>query len=716
MSGAPFPIRPVALWAENFRGFASEHSLDLDRDLTVLIGSNGAGKSSMLVALEWCLFGAEATKKSDSGISERGDWMLAHIGARGEVCVTLELAVDAGRARLTRRCQAGAKARQDDDVQLELPGAEVLRGEEVRHWLAWNHLPDWKAWKRSFCQHQELSRARVTESTDRSKAIAGMLGLDEYRKVSDDLKKLKVKRLEQRAVDVLEQLRSEQDRAMERPGLELRDLEERLERHGVSVAQAGESDIEQRTTELITSAQRVATRLGIDCEEFPQSHEPTTGLHTWAEVWPGQVRRKLDALGAMRGELVGRVQALEAAALALEPARRAETDARNGLDRLVTEFGPADGLRAQREELAAKRSSLEAERQRLDAMGSLLRDAVEVVKSSATPDCCPVCDQDRNDLEQAIAQKLDQHGPDVLQAELTNLEARDSKLREQVEKIGNAEAAYEADRLQVRSLEEQLRGQLPTGAAEDATIDELQRGWQAEVGRLTEDCEAGEKHIPVHRRDAEILEILSKLRAARARANVAAGELTETPEFHELQGVIDAAAGFASDLEALGAMARQLEDDRSEERLAAVNESIDSYFSTITAASQRGRVRIQPKKTATKVSYQLVDEQAQLITGSMNQAAFNALSLAALFASAESRARQGLPQFLVLDDPGQNLDETHQAGLARAIVTCASFAPVLVGTIPGVLADELSKADAAAPKIFKLHRTDDGSDTLIREV
>ncbi len=99
MSGAPFPIHPVALLVENFRGLGGEHSLDLDRDLTVLVGKNGTGKSSLLVAVEWCLFGAEATTSSDSGIAERNDWALAHDGAAGDVRVTLELAVEGGRKR-----------------------------------------------------------------------------------------------------------------------------------------------------------------------------------------------------------------------------------------------------------------------------------------------------------------------------------------------------------------------------------------------------------------------------------------------------------------------------------------------------------------------------------------------------------------------------------------------------------------------------------------
>jgi hypothetical protein len=232
---------------------------------------------------------------------------------------------------------------------------------------------------------------------------------------------------------------------------------------------------------------------------------------------------------------------------------------------------------------------------------------------------------------------------------------------------------------------------------------------------LRERCDAGEQHIAQHKENLEILDLLAKLRDARARANATAGELAETVEFHALQRVIDEAAGLASDLEALGTMARTLEDERSEERIAAVNTSIDTYFSTITGGWERGRVRVLPKRTATKIAYQLVDAQGRAVTSLLNQAAFNALSLAALFASAESRARLGLPQFLVLDDPGQSLDEEHEAGLARAIAKFADIAPVLVATYPGALADALSKTDVGSAKTFLLARTDDGAGTTIRE-
>ena len=629
--------------------------------------------------------------------------------------VTLELEVQGGRARLTRRRAADASPRDEDEVQLELPGEEVLRGDEVRDWLAWNSLPDWKVWKRSFCQHQELSRARVTEETDRSTAIAGMLGLDDYRNVSDALKKLKVKKLELRAAEELAELHKEQQRALERPGLELRDLEGRLERHGVAAAQAGDAELARRTTAFLVSARGIATELGVDESAIPRDDGPAAALIAWAQTWRGEVRAKVDALSKECGELSKRVETLQASVEALKPARRAESDAKSAKDRLATELGSVEGLQTQRAQQAKQRAGLEDEGRRRDALGKLLRDALQVVKSGPAPCPCPVCDQDRSDLEGVIRGKLDAHEPEALQSQLEELQARDAKLREHIEQLENAGRAYEAARQQVRSLEEKVRGQLPAGTGEEAPIDELLRSWREEARKLRERCEAGERHVVQHHDELEILDLLIKLRDARARANATAGELAETVEFQALQRVIDEAAGLASDLEALGTMARKLEDERSDERIAAVNESIAGYFSTITGGWERGRVRVKPKRTATKITYQLVDEQERAITSLLNQAAFNALSLAALFASAESRAHLGLPQFLVLDDPGQSLDEEHQAGLARAIAKFAGIASVIVATFPGALAEALSKTDVGNSKIFHLARARAAAHTSIRE-
>ena len=712
MNGSSFPIRLLSLQAENFRGLAGAHSLALDSPLTLLIGSNGAGKSSFLGAIEWCLFGALTTKKSGSGIAERSEWALAHHDAAGDVSATLEFKLEGGTARLSRRRAVDSKARDEDELTLHLPDDELLRDQEVQDWLNWNHMPDWATWKRSFCQHQELSRERVTDSSARSDAIASMLGLEEFRQVNNDLKGLKIKRLEECATNELTALHNEQQRALERPAQELRELETRLDRAGLAVSQVGEAEYEKRKNACLDSARKLAAQLKLEAA-IPTSEASASEFTGWTRSWPTEIRRKLDSLDSERRALAKQVETLASSAEALEPARRSEADALRAQERLTAELGSLDQLARQRTELTQKRNDLEEQLRTQDAAGKLIRDALGVVKSSANPEHCPVCDQERSNLEQVIQSKLSAGSPDALRGEFESLEQRDSKLREQSEQLTLAQRTLESSRTHVRTLEDRVRGQLPVGTDASETVNDLLRTWRDEERAHAGACEAAEGHLAQQRDEVERLELLAKLHQARARANMTAGEISDAPEFQALQQVIDEAAGFASDLDALGAIARDLEDHQSQSQVTAVNASINTHYQTITGPESR-EVRIKVKKTAAKVAYQLVDDKGRVITSILNQAAFNALSLAALFASAECRAREGQPQFLILDDPGQSLDPEHQAGLARSVANCAKIAPVILGTYPGELANALAGADAQA-KTYRLARNQTGDNTLIRE-
>ncbi len=715
MRSSPFAIRPLALHIENFRGLGGVHELRFESSATLVLGKNGSGKSSLLNAIEWCLFGAEATNKSKSGIDERGEWVLAHFGAQGMVSVTLELEVEGGRARLTREREQGASSREAGRVRLELPGDELLEGAEVLEWLEWNDLPDWKTWKRSFCQHQEQSRARVTETADRSAAIAGMLGLEEFREVTSKLKALKADKLEKRAALELSVLADEQRRALERPSLELRELEAKLEQLGIPIPRAGGGDPKGLVERMLCGARALPPEFDLS-EQVPGDGVSRDDLQRWAQAWPSLVQVTLSSLHKQHGELLGRERALAAAHQSLEPARRSWADAESLLKRLLTELGTREELEARRRTLKQELADLRAKQRAEDARGQLLRDALEIIEASSGADQCPVCDQPVDDRWRRLRELVENRQSDAAQDRFGQLSAREAKLRQSEEQIAQAEQALESKESQLASLEQQLRTQLPPDADEGSEVAKLLESWRQRAKGLEANLLSTEAYLQEHRRSCEGLELLAKLSAARARANARAGEVSEAPEFHDLQEAIDQAAGLACDLEALGAMARALEDEQSSRQIARVNESIDGYFSLVTGQAQRGTVHVKVKKTAAKVTYQLVDGAGRTITSLLNQASFNALSLAALFASAEGRASEGRPQFLVLDDPGQSLDSEHQVGLARAIAKVAGRLPVIVATYPGALAEALAHEGLPGLRTYSLTRIDDNTGTLIEEV
>ena len=55
---------------EGFRGFTQKTSIEFENPVTLLHGGNHQGKSSVLNAIEWCLYGDECIGEK-SGIRER---------------------------------------------------------------------------------------------------------------------------------------------------------------------------------------------------------------------------------------------------------------------------------------------------------------------------------------------------------------------------------------------------------------------------------------------------------------------------------------------------------------------------------------------------------------------------------------------------------------------------------------------------------------------
>ncbi len=160
--------------------------------------------------------------------------------------------------------------------------------------------------------------------------------------------------------------------------------------------------------------------------------------------------------------------------------------------------------------------------------------------------------------------------------------------------------------------------------------------------------------------------------------------------WHELNVAIDRAAGLACDLEALAQMARTVQEERSIERVDQVNIALGEYYALITGEAAASDIRVQTKRTARKLAYELLDHTGNQAVPVLNQAAINALSLALLFAQAEAQADDAL-QYIVLDDPIQSLDAEHQVGLARAIEALPSHWGVMLGVIESPLVERLKE-------------------------
>jgi len=713
-------IRPLRLGIRNFRGWR-QGTVPLDRPVTLLVGENRRGKSSTLNAIEWCLFGKEIEKKA-SGIDERADWEVECRMADGDA-VEVELALAAGAAdgqpgevRLRRRRRRGAGAREDDELAVELPDGRTLLQCEAQAWMREQGFPDWETWRRACCQHQENLRHRLTVADDRSLVVSSLLGMEEYDRLHRVLKDMQPGKLIAELDRELGELEKVVLYRLRAPSEDLDESERRLGALGIERSRLAPALAVEIGSAAIARARALAERLGLvaalpSCE----SEIDVPELRKWADGWAAHVRKesrvheRFQSAAKRRAKLAGEIEQLEPSEDRWSKAReRLEAEHRERGDEATQKRLLSDS----RTELEQAEAGLRSENRTL----ALLREAAELLRSAPDHDQCPVCDTRVAGLAERIESTV-RKGTGERLAELARARDRARERGLVLEKSLREIARLAAEEGEARKILEGRRsglaalvspGRLGGGDLLAAARAE-EEALGSEIASLEAAQTALETELEEHRRDAERLRELGKWAAAAKRAQQRA-DLTSSPEWRTFQEAVDLAAAFAADLDAMGVMAREAQEERSAAREAEVNRSLGGYVDLITGTSGPGAagreagldVRVRVKRTPKGLSYDVEDSRGGRALSILNQASLNAISLAMLFAQAEERARNGLFSLVVLDDPDQSLDGDHKAGLARAVERVAETCPVLVAATPGRFADRLLSHVAIPRRAIRL--------------
>jgi DNA repair exonuclease SbcCD ATPase subunit len=684
-------IRPLWVEVQAFRGWRTRTRVPLDRRITVVVAENRRGKSSTLNAIEWCLFGARVEKK-DSGLDERADWEVRPRGAGDDPTeVTLALATAEGVVQVCRRRAAGARAGKGDELLVTLPDGATVTGADAERWLAARRLGDWEDYRRAHCFHQEAARRRVLDRGDRSAVLAALLGLDEDRALRETLGELKAGALVKGVDAELDELDRDLQKAALRPQRRLLELEQRLlTDRGLQRSRLGAALEAEVVGRLIGRARALARDLDL-AVSLPDPGD-TGAVRRWAEAWPRSVRASATVLASLPG-LRQRQGALSGAIPLAGPAegqwRAAEAALAAATQADGDEAGRTRRLEAAEQALNRADAALKA----ASATVALLEDARQVLAASATPDRCPVCDSAVPGLPQRVGSVLAGLQSSALTA-LTRARA-DAVAERDAAKGGldtlrrlradrqAAEAAWEARRAALAKL---LPAPVPADvlAAANAELARLKAETER-LARLEADRDAG---LRDHAADLELLEDLQAWGTAVAAVETPL-EVKALRAWAELERAVDTAAAFASDLDCLEEVARAAQAARSAARQAAVNATLGEYFAAITGDPSARGLQVHVRRTPKGLDYQLRDASGEAAVPVMNQAALNALSLAALFAQAEAAAARGGLAWVVLDDPVQSLDQVHQHGLAEAMGRLAARCHVLIGVVPSGLVERL---------------------------
>jgi DNA repair exonuclease SbcCD ATPase subunit len=191
------------LTSEGVRGINSKFEHEFSDGLTILLGSNGTGKTTVLQAIEWCLTGKLSYLQGPDFRKEDAIVNLYHMKKRAHVSAMVS---DGKTKIMVTRTRKMAKSTTVGSSPVEVKhGGTVLNDEDAEKFLEKNVTIGLEYFPRAIYLHQEAIRDLVSEDpAERSEAIDRLLGTAEIRELVDlvDAKRSissEVKALEDRA-------------------------------------------------------------------------------------------------------------------------------------------------------------------------------------------------------------------------------------------------------------------------------------------------------------------------------------------------------------------------------------------------------------------------------------------------------------------------------------------------------------------------------------
>lgn len=674
--GSKAEIRSLTI--AGFRGFINEQTFDLDRSPVLLLGENGSGKSSMLGAIEWCLFG-DLSKIPQHRSSDQEDIQ----NPRSErLEVSLQVDVDDEGYRFSRLRDPSKKT--VTELSIVLPSGETLVGEDAnKRAFQLLRLTD-DSFVRSVYLHQESIRDLITEDPrDRDEAMDRLLGLDGPKQLIEGLMEgaKAWKRESKRQQREFEELRK-------RIQGQLDETKTRLDRAKDDLAESGidpeEADLEfglALLSEATNSLNVLHEDVGLPELETPVVKDAQTlrGMPNWIKKQIQVARdafpetEKIDSLVSRR---------TEAEELKSEYSGKHTTwnQCLKDLNELKQAKGDREDLESALNNVKERIEELDAQREQLGSKLRVIKDAIDYLQDLGAVSC-PICGNQIEDGEE-MAQHLHQELEELGQAELNQVdqeiedeETRLKDVRSDLKRLQDLEgdegkAKADLDETIVRISEflgKRVDPEMDPGKKLSAEQGVLTR----KINELREPLSKRENRIQAIEQDARKLEALAITLLERDRLDYLSskenseqmGELSNSVQ--EIEEMVFLAEEIVS---AIGMEQRAM----AAEVLESCHDSIQEYYERLCQHPHYDKMVIEVSakelKSGFRNEYDIrtfnskektrVSAAPKLSTGQLNS-----LALAVFLAMSMEDAYTHNLDLLIIDDPSQNLDRPHMMAL-----------------------------------------------------
>jgi DNA repair exonuclease SbcCD ATPase subunit len=679
-----------------FRGFTSEQEFELGYPLTLVSGPNRSGKSSLLNAVEWCLFGSEVAAIKYGDIRERDRWEVRNLGSK-ECYVECELESRPEGTRLKVHREL-ARGKRQTQFWFELDGEGQNKDEVQLQVLLCISPADFL---RAVHLHPEVIRDLITAKPSvRKDAIDRLLGLSDLREMAASLKNQKPKDWTDSLDQSIEDLSSRLEVALQQKQGVLDTEVKKLKEAGLS-----EADFSDEGS--LRYARGVVLKLNAFVSEYKLPFVGAAGPQSLAEVevlasnFPKTLqqlrsqhpvlrdqsslltaRTRLEGIKQSYNRQVSKLALAEGAIRALAPDKRDI----EGLNQTITDLNSRiTALTQQMEEVSANVGVLG---KALDYFGAKLPVGGSV--------SCPVCGQ----TSKTIAEWKEH-----LKAEIEKFHAL--PLQTKREELQRARSAAEKDLQSLRALTskvEQERQSLRAVTGEiEAALGETLKDTDDPAAILTKKFEEVSENLKNLQSQVEDINrqfdgfqesgriLDGVVRIGKTRWEISQIEGIQTSQaYTHMTEVRAKCEQYAADVDVLIAVLQRVTGAEATRRLAKAQKAISEFFTRLTARPDYPGLLVAAVAEGYRVDVTSSSGPREAVP-ILNQGDLNCAAISIFLALATAEDSSHHLDYLILDDPSQSLDSTSKRNLAKVLETACDKKQVIMGTTDGELADLAQK-------------------------
>lgn len=704
-------LRLGRLRAEGFRGICDPIEIDFHKQTTLLSAPNGSGKTSVLGAIEWALFGELQYQPKENATNDE----LVNIRHQAQVAtVTVDLEGEDGVVSITRSKKAGKRA---TEVSVALPNGEERSGSDADTALFRLLGLTFDDFYRAVYLHQESIRGLLTDDPRvRNEALDRLFGVERLR---DMLKALSGSTKPVR--DALDKLEKSKGTAVARLTGAVAQVEEQRQqaiddarKKGLSEAELTFGAVSQLARDVIDELVPLAEEIDAPIKELTEPND--------VEAIDSYSRRVTEAIRTIRKAATDAAMAMNATkeianADGALNSLRSLSGLIEGVERELTDlretFGDLDSLGEQKAAAEAAVQGYRDQQEKLGISERIVQDTLAFMRASSDEKTCPACGQDINRDE--LIRRLEGHlSGDILvqmnaarrtqseqQQRVDHLDAaitkRNRLLQENQEHYTQMEHARSAARglLSAEVPDDQLPEALEARKSElfdqASTVDAEREEREGRIEALQEKMERLREIGRFLKLDASFNEASSRLGRDDADSSIADREIDSLSYLESgIKTIADVITAEASARARDAVHGAQIEIARLYKELCNhpyFDELRISVESQLVSGVERNSYFIRAQAST--------DHRQTLASSRLSTAQMNCVALSVYLALA-TQLQHNLG-FVILDDPSQNLDTEHKQALVGILARLAPQIQVLVGTQDSEL-DQLigrSTADGA---------------------